>query len=588
MMRRSLLRPTVVLSVFGALLTSGVALAQQESPLTKEMLEAKERREKAAAEQEHQLGDAYRDNPEWLEEEFKKQEQAEAEATAVEVGDEKEAPGYISGYRKKAGLGLSPLAPQQPSVLPGAITPPMGARDDADELRFDFHGYLQAGLRAGIGSRPDAFDGQQRTTLHGDPLVPGGAFGWFDHTNTVPVPWTQLNFQFGNDTIEATAVLGAWSLSESDEASGYFQPPSKLWFNDAFLTYTPDIGRAGLRVVTGVFSENYGSMAEYHSGAYGASLIGVIYGMGATSTLTLPWENDITTTIEGGVKGDFNRAPPELVLDQSNEFAPVIEGSTYAAHGHLAFDFNHHAELTAHGIYTFSQDDRADDLAGKELYLGDNPLRDGSMTVLGIDGRFPMKQYGHLYLGASRVIGKDTLTLSNLVQVLNNGPGRDLTRRYFTYDSGGNGSLNILGGQYDLSLGRLLRYPEEFTGGAPDLNLSFFGVYLKQKNEGELNPESDMLKFGNEITYSPFKWLVLSHRFDMVMPELGDSSQSFAVFTPKLVFRNDWSNQATLTMQYSAYLLGEDTQVRGDERLLNNPSELPDEHVLALFGTIWW
>jgi hypothetical protein len=54
------------------------------------------------------------------------------------------------------------------------------------------------------------------------------------------------------------------------------------------------------------------------------------------------------------------------------------------------------------------------------------------------------------------------------------------------------------------------------------------------------------------------------------------------------VFRNDWNNQATLTLQYSAYLLGDDVVVSGDERLLNNPSGEPDSHLLALYGTIWW
>src|SRR5690606_23883553 len=189
-----------------------------------------------------------------------------------------------------------------------------------------------------------AFEGQKVTTYHADPVVVGGAFGWFDHTNTVPVPWAQLNFEFGSDTVRAVAVLGAWSFTEADEASGYFQPPSKLGFNDAYLEYTPEIGAAHLRIATGVFSESYGHMAEYHAGAYGASLIGVIYGLGATGTLTLPYENDVTVTLEGGVKGDFNRAPPDLVLDQSNEFTPAIEGSTYAAHGHLSFDFDRWVE----------------------------------------------------------------------------------------------------------------------------------------------------------------------------------------------------------------------------------------------------
>ncbi len=560
-----------------------LAGAQQESPLTDEMVE--KRKTGKVSEEIRALGAEFRNNPPWLVENIRARE---ADQAAEESGDEKNTPGYLPGYRNSAGLGLSPLLPQQGTVLPGGVAPAMGAPTEPGNLRFDFHGYLQAGLRAGIGERANSSDGQQTTTLHGDPVVAGGAFGWFEHTNTAPVPWSQLNFSFGNDTVQAHAILAAWSMTASDEAAGYFQPPSKLWFNNAYLSYTPETGPVGLAINAGVFTERYGAMAEYHSGAYGAALIAQIYGMGASSTVTLPFENEVTVTIEGSFKGDFNTAPPELVLDQSNEFTPTIEGSTYAAHGHLALDFDGWVELTGHGVYTFSQDDRPDEIAGDELYLQDRQRRDGSMSILGIDARFRLRRFGHLYIGGSRVDAEDSQSLSNLVQVLNNGPGRDMVRRYFSYDSGGNGSLTLLGGQYDLSLGTLLRYPRKFHGDAPDLDVSLFGIFGRQENDGDVFSNTNMLKFGSELTYGPLKWLALAGRFDSVMPDLDDSRQSFAVLTPRIIFRNDWDSQATLTFQYSGYLLGSEVVVRGDERLLNIPSELPDAHLLALYGTIWW
>ncbi len=571
----------------GLLFSPLLASAQQESPLTEEMLEASRAEKKAATDRE--VGAAYRDNPAWLADQLDAEKKAAEQAELDAEGDEKAAARYLPGYRHSAGVGLSPLAPQQQSVVPGGVTPVMGAPVGVGDLTFEFHGYLQAGLRAGIGERDQAYEGQQETTLHGDPVVPGSAFGWFDHTNTVPVPWAQLNFSVGNDVLEATAILGAWSMSESDQAAGYFQPPAQLGFYDAYLTYTPDIAPVGLRLQAGVFNERYGGMAKYSSGAYGAALIAQIYGVGAASTVTLPFENDVTLTLEGGFKGDFNNAPAELVLDQSKEFAPVVEGSTYAAHGHVAFDFDTWVELTGHAIYSFSQDDRSDELVGEELYTEGQAVRkDGSLRILGADARFKLRHVGHLYVGGSQVVAKNSLTLSNLVQVLNNGPGRDLVRRYFSYDSGGNGKLTLVGGQYDVSLGRLLRHPVEFSGIGPDLDVSLFGIYGHQENDGDVFPEADMLKFGTELTYSPLSWLAVSGRFDMVKPDLERKARDFAVITPKLVFRNDWSNQATLTLQYSAYLLGDEVVVNGDERLLNNPSGEPDSHLLALYGTIWW
>lgn len=588
-MKRWLIRFSTASVLPAQLLFVGTLGAQQESPLSDRVAEEPApKRDQAVSEKERAVGAEFRDNPKWVIDEQKKAEAAAAAEVAEEEGDDKTEARYISGYRRSAGLGLSPLAPQQQSVVPGGVTPVLGSPTDPGSFRFEFHGYLQSGLRAGIGKRDVAYEGQSKTTFHGDPVVAGGAFGWFEHTNTVPVPWAQMNFQFGNDVVQATAVLGAWSLTQGDSAAGYFQPPSKLGFYDAYVTYTPHVDPVGLRMSAGVFTERYGGMAQYHAGSYGTSLIGVIYGMGAASTVTLPYENDVTVTLEGGFKSDFNRPPADLVLDQSNEWVPTVEGSTYAAHGHAAFDFDSWVELTGHTIYSFSQDDRSDDIADDELYLEDGVLKDGSLLVLGADARFRLRRWGHLYLGASHIIGKNTQTLSNLVQVLNNGPGRDLTRRYFTYSSGGNGKMTFVGGQYDLSLGKLLRHPVEFYGNAPDLKLSLFGIYGAQNNEGDVNPESKMLKFGTELVYSPLRFLSLSGRFDAVMQELDEPSRSFAVLTPKLVFRSGWSNQATATLQYSGYVLGDDTEVRGDERLLNNPTGKPDTHLLALYGTIWW
>jgi len=565
-----------------------LAASQQESPLSKQYEKEEAPKKETASDKEKKKGAEFKDNPEWLTAEEDAKRKAAEEQAAKERGDDKRYARYLAGYRRSGGIGLSPLLPQNSVVVPGLVTPPAGGSVPTRQFQFDFHGYLQAGLRAGIGTRDEATVGQRTTTLHGDPAVVGGAFGWFEHTNTVPVPWAQMNFEFGNDVVRATAILGAWSLTQSDEAAGYFQAPSKLGFYDAYLTYTPRTGPVGLRLNAGVFNERYGGMSEYHAGAYGVSLIAQIYGMGAAATVTLPFENDVTIITEASVKGDFNKAESDLVLDQSNEYAPVIEGSTYAAHGHLSFDFDGKAMVTGHAVYAFSQDDRGDELAGQELYLGDEEKLDGSLTILGLDARLKMQRFGHLYVGGSHVIGKNTLTVSNLVQVLNNGPGRDLVRRYFTYDSVGNGSLTLVGGQYELSLGRLLRHPTPFYGGAPDLTVALFGIFAHQENAGTLNPSSDMLKFGTEVAYLPLKHLALSMRMDAVFPNLAVGGQTFGVITPKVVFRSGWSSQATATLQYSGYVLGDAVVVNGDERLLNNPSESADAHLLALYGTIWW
>jgi hypothetical protein len=534
------------------------------------------------------VGSKYIDNPQWLTKKMAAEEKARSTATEEETSVEPDRPGYLPGYRRQLGVGLSPSAPQMGAVLPATTTPSMGAREPSEGFTFGFHGYLQGGLRAGIGSRENALEGQQSTTFHGDPLVPGAAYGWFEHTMTVPTPWAQLNFDFGNDVVRATAILGAWSLSEADEASGYFQGPSQLGFNNAFLTFTPKTGPVGVEVNAGVFSERYGAMGQNDAGAYGVSLIAAIYGMGATATVTLPFENEVTITSEAGFKSDLNTPPVGLAADQSNEMARPVEGSTYAAHGHLSFDFNRSLEITGHAIHTFSQDDRGDELEGRDVFLGDQPRKDGSLSILGLDSRVRLQRFGHLYLGGSHVVGRNTITVANLVQVLNNGPGRDLAERYWSFESGGNGTLTLAGAEYSVSLGTLLRHPVPFHGIGPDLTVSTFGIFARQTSAQAEYDNVNRLKAGTELTYSMLPWLALAGRADIVMPNLDQQGDHFGVLSPQLIFRTDWDSRATLTAQYSAYLLGEDVVVNGDNRLLNNPSGEPDRHMLALFGTFWW
>jgi hypothetical protein len=564
---------------------SAPALAQVVVAPNDPKLEPKAPSPKAKAESEVRVGAQFVDNPDWLEAELKAETPAKSDEPAP---DELEEPGYLPGYAKPYGVGLSAHVPQVSSPVPGGITPAFGAPKASDELRFDFHGYIQAGLRAGIGQRDDALDGQKKTTLHADPLIAGGTFGWFDHSNTMPTPWGQLTFSLGNDTVRATAIIGAWSFGEADEASGYFQAPSKVWFNDAYLTFTPDTGPVGLRFDIGVFPDRYGAMAEYDLGAYGAPLIAAIYGIGATGNVRLPFDNDVTITVEGGAKGDMNQAPIEIIPDQSNEFARSVEGSTYAAHGHVSFDFAERIEVAGHAIHSFSQDDRPDALNGRDRYLGDEPRRDGSIDIFGADLRLKAKRFGYFYVGGSHVVGKDAVSVSNLVQVLNSGGGKELMERYWGFESGGNGTLTLVGGQYALSLGTLLRHPAEFWGDAPDLIWKTFGIYGSTTSDAAPFDDQRMLKLGSELTYSMLSWLAVSGRVDRVSPNLTDNRESFTVLSPKLIFRNDWKTQASLTLQYAAYLLGSDVKVNGDNRLVNNPSGQPDPHFFALYGTMWW
>lgn len=520
--------------------------------------------------------------------------------------DEKKNAGYIPGYRRIPSVGLSPHAPQNVPGLPGAITPSFGAPVSGNELRFEFHGYLATAFRMGIGSRDTALDGQKLTTLHGDPIVPGGAYGWLEQTNIVPGPWSQLTFQYGNDTVRATAIIGAWSLGRAQDATGYAQTEAQVWLNDAFVTYTPKVAPFGLAVTAGVFSDQYGQMAQYSNGQYGIPLMGSIRGIGIKSALQVPLERSIDVTVEGGIKAGLSRVPVGIAIDATTNFPRPEEGSTFAAHGHLSATWKG-ITPALHYIHSWSQDDLYAPVDDPLTRVDENVSRpDGSLDILGVDVRANMDRFGYVYAGVSQVTGKDTISITNLVSVLNSGGGRDYMERFWGFESGGNGKLTLVGAEYTLSLGTLLRYPEEFWGVGPDLILKAFGVYAHAKGgcdqfslrtdgtsciAGGLSGQFDTeaLKYGVEGIYSFSKYVLATLRIDQVSPDLKVQKQkNFTAITPRLIFRSDWQARETVGIQYSGYLFKDGVPINGDNRLVNTNSQNPDRHMFALFATMYW
>lgn len=529
---------------------------------------------------EELVGQEYLDTPQ--------PEPTEPPVPVAPPADERKEPGYLPGYRREIGLSLSPHSPDVQDALPGGFQPPFAAPMPPSGFRFQVHGYMLEPLRMSIGKRRTAYVNQNVTTFHGDPVVAGGTYGYFDHSATVPTPWSHFAFEMGNGIVSASVFLGSWGLTESDQASSYFQLPSKLGFNSAFVTYRPDVAPVGLQITTGAFTDRYGAMSHWTTGAYAVSLIGAVRGIGSTVSVELPFEGDWTARIEGGLKGDINRVPVGLVPNAGNEYPQPLQGFTMAAHGHFGISYAG-LEPTVHYIRSWSQDDRSegrdDPATPRDESLA---YRDGWISVKGADLRIDAKRFGYFYGGLARVVGRDTNTLSSLVSVLNSGAGKEIIEHFWGYGSNGNGALTLLGAQYSVSLGTLLRYPYEFYGDGPDLQVSVFGIYGDTESDSPLFDGRRMLKYGTELAYSPLSWLVLSGRADHVMPNLDHSSQSFLVLSPKLVFRSNWTARETLTLQYAGYVLGDDVVVNGDTRLVIVPSGNPDRHLLTLYGTLWW
>ncbi len=310
-------------------------------------------------------------------------------------------------------LGLSPGAPDIPA-FPGGVTPVFGSEaQKTKEWQFSFHGLAMIPLRFGFNKREDPGDGQKETVMHAPPRVPG-EFETFGYTAIVPEPWTQLNFSYGNQTVMATVIVAARTVTN---ANGYFDPPDMLGINDAFLTFGMRKEKLRLQMNIGAFADRYGNMGEHDLGRYGTPLIARVSGTGLTGTLLYEMGR-VTLVGEAGFQGQLNKAPVGVEPAGWNGFADPNVGSSYAGHGHLGVNIGKRLELGGHIISAFNRDDRATP--------GDLP--DGRVLIGAADVRVTAGRFGHLYLGYAHTDANTAETVSNVVRVLNAPGGAPASR----------------------------------------------------------------------------------------------------------------------------------------------------------------
>jgi hypothetical protein len=523
-------------------------------------------------------------------------------------------PGYLPGHGARVGIGLSPHAPGQQSVLPGGLMPAFGAPlEPKAGGRLDFAGYLQAGGRTGFNSRQNPRRGQGKTVWHGDPIVPRGNV--FENTNNVPYSWAELRFSYSIPGVTSTVSLGAWQFSQSMKAAGSFAPNAQLWVRDAFLSYTPrGLDPVKLNWKVGVYEDRYGAMAQYSTGQYGAPIVATIAGVGETLSVGVPLGESLGLELEHGIKTNMTRPPADVPTGPPNNWPKPWEGQTFVNHAHVALDIDKgFIKPALHFIDAVARDDQGDDVplgslrAGYQSYTGGVPEEhpeldhaDGSLRVLGADVRFALNRFGYLVVGASHTTAEHVRTVNGVVQVLNSGGGRDLMDRYFGRNNDqGAGTLLLAGFEYNVSLGELLRYPEEFYGEGPDLELSVFGQLAHITADDPARDGEDKYKFGVEGVYTPLSWLGAAARIDRAVPYVSrpkvplypdQNDNTFSVVTLKAIFKSDWQAREALTLQYSRFFYRDDfhlvTLNSGGQ--VSNQTDQPDENLLALYGTLWW
>ena len=69
---------------------------------------------------------------------------------------------------------------------------------------------------------------------------------------------------------------------------------------------------------------------------------------------------------------------------------------------------------------------------------------------------------------------------------------------------------------------------------------------------------------------------------------LAFSASTFAVITPRLIFRSDYNSQDQVTIQYSHWFDGSGVNVRTGYPPQINPALTPDPDTLSIMASMWW
>jgi hypothetical protein len=486
-------------------------------------------------------------------------------------------------------LGLDPTAPQTAS-LPGGVTPAYGQRSLSEgEWRFDFHGFLTAPLVVGFGDRSMPLPDQSGTTLHTPPAVPDD-LETFSHTGVVPTTYVQLNFSEGTSIVQANISILA---RQANSSTSFLEPASQVGVSDLFVSVLPKLQDLRTEVLVGAFASRYGATGEYDEGRYGTPLIARINGIGERITLRRKVGNFVLMA-EEGVAGQTNKAGTAVTPDVWNDFANPNEGTSFVAHGHLGAKGWGLAQLGLHYVHAWSQDDRANNVVNG-VGMIDASVPDAKLDVVAADVRVTAGRFGYLYGAASYVNAKYVGTLSRIISILNTRGGPGLITNYLGPNSNGNGNLTIIGGQYDLSIGKLVSYPVPFSGDGPDLFLSLFGMIAHVNSDDHLFDTNvryydgvTKWKAGGELTYSFLPWLALSGRYDRVVPDKEDPTFTFAVVSPRVILRTDWQATDQIVIQYSHWFNGANTLIRVGDPPLENANFVPDKDMISLSASMWW
>jgi hypothetical protein len=526
---------------------------------------------------------------------------------------EMEAP-KAAKKRTVGGAGLD----TQATTIGGAAD--VGDSSSEKDWGFKFKGFMRAPMRLGISrsvppgnTNPDVHANDLQ--FHAPPVTPDANYTRWAYTNISPGPWAELLFQYGNQRVMMTTSIASYNIT----SGGWRELQDQLGIDRAFITlkFPEALGNAGgMAWDVGIFSNRYGAMGKYDAGQYETYLIGRTRVAGATATADVEVSDDVKLIFEGGVGAKVDQqyqtysgktATYDYPSWQPYPGQQTQQGTNVLAHLHAGMVLAGIWTLQGHYIGSFVKDARwnVGSTGGSSAFpSGNSPYGGyqvpgfGYIQVGGIDLKLDGGWRGDGYIGYSYLNAKQAQTVNDSIEVLHSQGGWQLSQNYFP---DGNGEIHSIAGQYTFSLASVMMRPRPFWGQAADLTIRPFFMFnhVTGTTNGKYNVNK--LKEGTDVIYSFMPMMAVGLRFDAVNQDMNDSTKSFYVISPKLIFRSEFVTHEMIVLQYSYYAYGSSyTDPNRSDSVMPWPygtygtlsdSKLninPDHHVITLYASMWW
>lgn len=507
-------------------------------------------------------------------------------------------------------LNLNTTAPaasvETTSPPPAAERPPaprtVGGPDTGGAWEFGYSGYFRAPMRVGLGARDVVPEGSGSSTMH-SPVIPDDQYLSWQNTAHNRREWAEMFFSVGNGIASGNLAIQGFQFTDASWAN----TEALFGISQGWVEINHDLGFENIRfnAKAGSFWSRYGMAGRYDAGEYDTFLFGRTHVMGATSRVDIDMEE---STIGFEVGYGINRPNPQMF--NRARF-------TNLAHGHVFFTPSEDLELSAHLMHSWASQEvipqyptvlpgsNCQNPAGAQCTVDPNDLAggingpsgvfgpeypNGSLSVAGLDARIDFGEFGMLYAGYAYTRARNALVVGHALEHLHSFGGGTfnlgITDQYLESPfcptqnssgtamvpndscSNGNGSINTILAQYELSLSNF-----DVFEGNQDLRFKLYGmlnmISVDQREKQFLQPVADTagvdvnditqdgtrkLKFGLDTEFFATDWVSAGLRADRLQPHSKVPEHSFTVISPRLTFRSAMVTREQITIQYSRYI----------------------------------